>query len=417
MMFNYKFNPERTYLLACSFGPDSMALFDLLYKNKVKFVVCHVNYHKRDVSNDEERMLREYCKERNIICEVFDTKTEKETGNFQEWAREIRYRFFLEMYEKYSAEGLFIAHQQDDLIETYIIQKQRNGVVRNYGMLPVSKMMSMTIIRPLLNYSKADLLNYNLVNHVPYSLDQSNFETKYLRNRVRKEIINKLSEVEREQYLEEIRTQNKEMENFLTNLKAKVQIGDELDIREIIALDQREFQETIIHFIATSGARHLDVSEGRISEIRKMCLSSKPNLAMKLLDNLYLVKEYDVLVLSYDPKHKPYSYILLKPGKLETEQFSLDFTSGAEDRNIFDGDYPLTIRSIKEGDKYFIGASKCQVRRLFIDWKMPCRFRDQWPIFENKKGEIVYIPRYRKRFQDNHKSTLIIKITGKKQGN
>ena len=44
---NYKFNPNEMYLLACSYGPDSMCLLDLLFKAGVKFVCCHVNYHKR----------------------------------------------------------------------------------------------------------------------------------------------------------------------------------------------------------------------------------------------------------------------------------------------------------------------------------------------------------------------------------
>lgn len=413
MMFNYKFDPNENYLLACSYGPDSMALFDMLLKRGVKVIVCHVNYHKRPESNIEEKNLREYCAAHKVTIEVLDTEGLQEEGNFQEWAREVRYSFFSRMYEKYHAEGLFIAHHQDDLIETYILQKRRGGIVGHYGLTEVSRIMEMTVIRPLLRYSKEDLLEYDRENMVPYSIDMSNFEMKYLRNRIRRNIIDKMSAVERERWIEEINSENKEREEFLSGLEAKVPIGDELDIRTIMALSPREFEETVVSFIDTAGKKHVDVSEGRVKEIRKMCLSRKPNLAMKLADRLYLVKEYDVLVLTYETKHKSYAYKLEKPGALSTPELEIDFSEGAEDRNIHPDDYPITIRSPREGDVLLVGTSPCAVRRLFIDWKMPMRFRDEWPVFVNRKGEIVYIPRYRKKFKEKTGGSLLkIKFTG-----
>ena len=406
---------KKTYLLACSYGPDSMALFDKLYKAKVKFVVCFVNYHKRKEAEQEQKDITKYCKKMGVKLEICDTKKIKRTGNFQEWAREVRYDFFQKMYKKYNASGVFIAHHQDDLIETYLMQKQR-GRVREYGMNEISTLKDMIVIRPLLMYKKSDLLKYCRDNHVPYSIDMSNFETNYLRNKIRKEVIAHLNEIDRENILREIHDLNMEQHQFIEQVQNKITIGHELEIRELIALDKHEFAEVLIEFVSFA-PKHIDMSAGRIAEIRKLCLATAPNISMPLADGIYLVKEYDILTLGIDENNnlKEYSYILKKPGKLSTPEFDIDFSKGAEERKICNNDYPITIRSPKEGDEVEIGHHMCELRRVFIDWKVPTKYRKVWPVFVNKHGKVIYVPRYRKTFVDNHKSIFKIKFTNTKE--
>ena len=57
------------YIVACSYGPDSMALLNMLIEEKYNVVVAHVNYHKRDASNFEEESLRKFCANKNIEIE------------------------------------------------------------------------------------------------------------------------------------------------------------------------------------------------------------------------------------------------------------------------------------------------------------------------------------------------------------
>ena len=409
-MFNYPIDPNATYLLACSYGPDSMALFDMLLKAGAKLVVCHVNYHKRGEESDfEEESLRKYCAERGVICEVLDARTLKEDGNFQEWAREARYMFFSQMYVKYHAAGLFVAHQQDDMIETYILQRRRAAHVTEYGMKEVTYNRGMKVIRPLLPYKKGELEFYDRENRVPYSIDKTNLSDKYTRNQIRHEIIEKMSEVDREIYMNQIKRDNNELHEMKHELEHKIEIDDTLDIRSLIALNKLEFKEAIYRFAATLGT-HVDISQGQIDEIRKMCLSPKPNLNLKLGEGVYIIKEYDVLVMEDSLDAQEYSYTMEKPGKLDTPEFEIDFSMGAEDRHIDATSYPLTIRNAIEGDTYHVGNNVCSVRRVYIDWKMPLRIRKVWPVVVGKDGTILYIPRYRKRFQDNHTSKFVIKI-------
>lgn len=416
MQFTYKFSPNKHYILACSFGPDSMALFDMLYQAKCHFTVCFVNYHKRKEADQEQKDITAYCKKLGVPLEILDTKKLKVHGNFQEWAREIRYDFFKKVYMKKHAAAVFVAHQQDDLIETYLMQKQRKARVKEYGINETSIIRDMIVIRPLLMYTKQDLLDYCREHQVPYSIDMSNFETKYLRNLIRKNVISHLSEIDRENILREIHDLNMEQDDFVRSVEKKISITSELGIRELIALDQDEFAEVLIEFMKQTPI-HIDLSAGRIKEIRKMCLSQTPNITMPLAKGVNLVKEYDILTLGFDEVNnfKPYRYTLAKPGKLKTPEFDLDFTHGAEERKIYPRHYPITIRSPLPGDRVEIGHHMCEARRLFIDWKVPTKYRSVWPIFTDKDGKIIYVPRYRKTFVDNHKSKFIIKFTNTKE--
>ena len=119
---------NKKYLLACSFGPDSMALFDMLLKGGYSFEVAHVNYHFRKESDYEELSLRNYCKEYEINLHVYENK-KIIRNNIEATCREIRYDFFADIYHKYGFDGLLIAHNQDDLIETYLLHKKRKNLV------------------------------------------------------------------------------------------------------------------------------------------------------------------------------------------------------------------------------------------------------------------------------------------------
>lgn len=414
--FNYNFDKNANYLLACSYGPDSMALCDMLYKAKCKFVICFVNYHKRPESDQEQIDITKYCEDKKIRLEILDTKGLKVEGNFQEWARETRYAFFQRMYKKYNAVGVFVAHHQDDLIETYLLQKERKGNVKEYGMSEITALREMCVIRPLLMYTKADLLEYCKENMVPYSIDMSNFEDKYLRNRIRHTVIDNLSEIDRENIIQEIKDANNKIADINDRVENKVVFGSELDIRVLISLEPGEFTTALYNFVAKSPV-HIDLSAGRISEIRKVLLSRTPNVQMKLAEGVYLIKEYDVITLGLDEGNdvKEYSYVLEKPGVLNTVEFDLDFSMGAEDRKISIEDYPLTIRSARPDDLVEVGHHFCEARRLFIDWKVPTKYRKMWPVFVNKSGRIIYVPRYRKTFVDNHKSKFVIKFTHTKE--
>ena len=418
-MLDYKFEKNATYLVAGTYGPDSMALIDMLTHEQGRIIVCAVNYHKFAESNADFSSLQFYCEAKKIEFRGLDTDTlpeEKkyvEGADFKDWARDVRYSFFKEIYDQEKASALFLAHQQDDLIETYLLQKQRKAHVAHYGLASVATVDGMIVVRPLLNFSRQDLLDYNAEHRVPYSASDANFQDQYIRNPIRRDVISKLSEIDRDNILNEMRAANDETFGLVKNMTTKIEEGEELDIRGLIALPADAVAATVVKFVSKADSAGSLKAED-IAGIRKMCLAPQPNLTYKLSPTTFVIKEYDVITIGHDPDELPYCVTLDKPGILDTDAFYLDFSMGAEDRNIHEDDYPLTIRSVLPADTYVVHGFLEPVRRLYSVWKMPLALRAIWPVFLNKDGKIIYVPTYKADFREYHTSVLRIKFAEKK---
>ena len=87
MKLNLKLNNK--YIIGVSYGPDSMALLDLLLKNHYDFVVCHINYHLREESNEEQKNLENYLKLYNIKYYVKEVSYKEENKNIEETENKI----------------------------------------------------------------------------------------------------------------------------------------------------------------------------------------------------------------------------------------------------------------------------------------------------------------------------------------
>ena len=110
---NLNISKDEYVVLACSYGPDSMCLLDIMRKCDLKVVVAHVNHKVRSESDEEYKLLEEYSKKNNIPFEGMSI-LEEINGNFESKAREIRYNFFDEILTKYKANYVFTAHHGDD---------------------------------------------------------------------------------------------------------------------------------------------------------------------------------------------------------------------------------------------------------------------------------------------------------------
>ena len=144
-------------------------------------------------------------------------------------------------------------------------------------------------------------------------------------------------------------------------------------------------------------------------EIRKVLESSKPNVRIKYNGDLFFVKAYDTCTFN-GIDHKNYCYVMKSPSKLDTPFFYANFESGeAADRNIKVTDWPITIRRVNKNDSVMIKDYEVQVRRLFIDWKMPMEYREKWPVIVNRDGEVIYVPRYQKNFSVNTSLNFYVK--------
>ncbi len=122
----------KNVIVAVSGGPDSMAMLEMLRKKDYTCVVVHVNYGVRATAIRDENIVKDYCLKHNLDLEVLHVK-ESVSGNFQAKAREIRYDFLKKIAKAYNIKKVYVGHHLQDLIETYIIQKERNITPQYYG--------------------------------------------------------------------------------------------------------------------------------------------------------------------------------------------------------------------------------------------------------------------------------------------
>ena len=400
-MLNLDINKK--YLLACSFGPDSMALFHILLENGYHFDVAHVNYHLRKESNEEQTRLEQYCKDNNVNIFVFNNG-ESIKNNVEARCREIRYSFFKDLFDKNHYDALLVAHQQDDHLETYLLQKERKNLVNYFGIAPETYINGMLVLRPLLNLTKVDTTNICESNNVPYAIDKTNLLPLFKRNKIRLEIINKLLPRTRDGLLQEIKDKNE----WLRQLFIKLDVTSD-SINELLKLKQIEFAYYLNRKIKEIDPSYL-ITYRQSKEVAKILVSKKPNISLySEKQNVIIEKAYDRLIIKEHHPRESYSFVIDEPTIIDNEYFFANLLSDTSNRNISINDYPLTIRSFKANDKYKIKDYETLVRRLFIDWKMPLSMRSTWPIIVNKEGRIIYIPRYQKDFVPDENTNFFVK--------
>ena len=404
-MIQLNLDKNNRYLFACSFGPDSMALFHLLQSQGYHFDCAIVNYHLRNESDLEVEGLLKYASSFGIKVHVLDVK-ERPLKNIEATCRKIRYQFFKVLTDKNGYVATLVAHHQDDLIETYLLQKDRQNCPIYYGINEKTVINGVTIIRPLLSCSKKDLLNICEENNVPFSVDKTNFDLSIKRNKFRHQIVSKMSPKKRTNILKEINEKNKELDS-LKNLLDRTDLND---IYSILCFSEIEIKYALNRLLVSSGIK-ASLSNKNVGQVISILKSKKPNGEFLIKSWLWLVKEYGYFEFStkkFDAQN--YSYNLAKPGVLDTDYFYLDFTKNSLDRNVSIYDYPITIRNIQKNDKIVIKGYITEARRLLIDWKVPYRLRLIWPVIINKDNKCIYIPRYQKDFVPQKGCNFYVKI-------
>lgn len=408
---SFKIKEEDNIIAAVSGGPDSMALLDMLVKEGFKPIICHVNYHKRETSNRDEQIVRRYASTHNLIIEVLNA-TDTTSGNFQNWAREFRYNFFKRIYNKYNACALIVAHHQDDALETYLFKKMRNSVGESLTIRNTEHIYNMLVIRPLLDLTKKELRDYCENNHIEFGDDESNFEEIYTRNSIRLGIVDQLSPKE---YQQKVLMMKKE-EALWQEKRNKVisKVNDSIEYSEFKKFSMDEKKIFLYAFITKKCPELAKKLTGNhLEEIINKFSSKKANLKVILINNWYIVKNYDVISIINDFK-QDYSYQITEMVELKTEYFELSLTGNKMEGIYVDSDdFPLTIRPARSDDFINLKKGHKYLNRLFIDKKIPLWQRDKWPVVVNKNGVIILVPGIYRLYErkDLQNSIFVLKYT------
>jgi tRNA(Ile)-lysidine synthase len=184
--------PVGKYIVAVSGGVDSVVLLDLLasfaiHHSSFELVIAHFDHGIRNNSAEDAKFVEELSKKYNLKFELGQGKLGSKASEAE--ARDKRYSFLRAMQQKYQATAIITAHHQDDVIETSII-----NLLRGTGRRGLSSLKSRSdVVRPLLGFNKQQLLDYAAKHKLKWREDPTNDDTKYLRNKIRQEIVPKMN--------------------------------------------------------------------------------------------------------------------------------------------------------------------------------------------------------------------------------
>ena len=411
-------------VLGVSGGPDSMALLHLMIRIKkaidIEVICVHVNHNTgRPGQAEEQEFVKKYCKNNNI---VFEGMTIEDYGddNFHNEARSKRYHYFEKIVKKYNAKYLLTAHHGDDLIETILMRIVRGSTLRGYsGFSKVVKMDGYTILRPLINITKAEIIEYDKQNKIPYAEDSSNSKDVYTRNRFRKYIVPEFKKEDKNvhnkfyKFSKTLLEYNDYIDKQVEKIIPTVLPQNILNIEEFNKLEKVIQMKVIYYFLEKTYQDDLMLITDHHAELLySLICSKKPNAYIYLPNNLKAVKSYNNLTfIQEEISNKEYEIEIIKYVNLPNGKNIEVVSSSKENSNNIcrlsseDVSFPLRVRTRLDGDKInikgMLGSKK--ISDIFIDEKIPSNERDMWPIVVDSNNVVVWIPGLKKSKFDKTK--------------
>lgn len=426
--------PHSSLVIACSAGPDSMCLVDLVLslasEMNWRVIIAHVNHKVRPESEEEEKFIKAYAKQNHLALEVkhFDEYSE---GKFKEHeAHTKRYNFFKEVVHKYQADYLLTAHHGDDLIETVLMRITRGSNLKGYSGFQVKeKLADYTVVRPLIFVSKADILKYNQEKQVKYYNDYTNELRTITRNRYRQDILPFLKKeepnihVKYQQFSEELFNYDEFVQKYI--LEKEILVDNYLVINKLKKETEFIEKKAIELLIREVQKRDmLPVSKEILQNIYQL-INTKGNKQINLPNNYLAIKDYNYLYIKKITVIVPEFKYIFKDF-LYTDKWSITKVTRALNES---NDYirlnseeiklPIIIRSRINGDKMAIKNlnGRKKIKDIFIDEKVNGELRKNYPLVCDSNDQILWLPGLKKSQFSKDKSEkydIILKYEVKK---
>ena len=396
-------------IIACSGGPDSMCLLNLLIKLKInknlELIVAHVNHKLRSVSDDEAKMVEDYAKKNKVTFELQELDYQN-TKFSEDDAHRKRYKFFKSLIKKYKANYLVTAHHGDDLIETILMRIARGSNLNGYiGIKRVTQNEDYVTLRPLLSTTKDEIIKYNESENIPYVIDESNDSLKYTRNRYRKNVLPFLKNEDEYIHLKYLKFSEEleEYDNFVNNyIKEKEFIlNNQLVINKIITESEfikRKTIELIVKSIQLND--YFNISDKQMNELLKLIYNS--NKSIDLNNNYIGINEYGYLKIIKKPNKEYQEIILDKDLEFLGFNFYYNCDNGNSSNNCIylnssEVTLPLKLRTRCNGDKMqVLNLGTKKINDIFIDNKINKELRSNYPILVDAKNNIIWLPSLKK---------------------
>lgn len=421
----FSFLKDKKLFIAVSGGIDSIVLVDLLYKLNYEIAVLHCNFSLRDAESDvDEAFVKSFCKERNIevIVQKFDTKqfASDYKLSIQVAARKLRYDWFYEQLEKRSFDFILTAHHLNDSLETFLINFSRGTGLDGLTGIPTQ---NDKIIRPLLPFSREEIEVYAKENKIQWREDSSNSSDKYLRNKLRHDVIPILKEVQ-----PNLLSSFENTVKHLQQAQSLVNDASRIIYKEVVTEDDNSIKINLSKLIQlTNYQAYLFqwLKEfGFVAWNDIYDLVSAQSGKKVLSPDFILLKDRDFFILS--PKIDTeinQEFLIEKEGSKVNIPLKFTFCnvsdiSVTDSNSIFVDEnklqFPLTLRKWQEGDYFypFGMTGKKKLSKYFKDDKFSLIDKSTtWILCSDNQIVWVISKRMDDRFKVNNNTTTILKIT------
>lgn len=194
---HFSFLNQKKVLIAVSGGIDSVVLTHLFNQLQIDFSLAHCNFKLRGKeSDDDEAFLKGLGKSlgKKVFTTSFDTEkyAEKHKLSIQVAARDLRYEWFHQVLEENHLDYVLTAHNTNDNLETFIINLTRGSGLEGFTGIPT---INGKVVRPLLAFSRDQIMMFAIKNNIVWREDRSNASIKYVRNKIRHQVIPILQDI------------------------------------------------------------------------------------------------------------------------------------------------------------------------------------------------------------------------------
>ena len=407
---------QESYVLAVSGGVDSMVLLEQFFQLQKKYpiiiTVVHIHHHLRQESDEEEVMVREFCRKRNLSVEVYHWEEgSSQNSGIEEKARQFRYEKLKESQQKHHASYVVVAHHADDQAETVLMKLTRGSTLEGIaGMKPMRPFGEGYLIRPFLTVDKKVLYEYASMRPILYSEDTTNQSVAYTRNRFRQEMIPlfKKENPKFNQKIQEFTKTLQEQQELIGTItyqwmeQALVELPNGWSWNKDSYLKQPIGLQKVILVEISKKIGGL-LSTKNVSDIHKAILSDTSQLSLNLPKEWIFQKRYQQLFL-VKKEVEAITYKEFRVEKFQTEDIVLSknervsFTKEEGwEMMVSCEDFPLIIRRRKSGDSLLLRSNQHQsLRRYCINEKIPKEEREKLWVVENATKEIIAILGFRK---------------------
>ena len=185
------FTEKPNIAVAVSGGPDSIALVFLLKKwikkKNGKLIALIIDHKIRDNSKEEAQQVKNYLKSKGVESKILTVSKNKLSKKSMDQARKNRFHRIIDYCKKKKIFYLFLGHHYDDNMETFLIRKIAGSNFDGLNCMQNKTLFDeILILRPLLNFTKKQLLNYLKMNDLKFVEDPTNLNEKYSRAKIRK---------------------------------------------------------------------------------------------------------------------------------------------------------------------------------------------------------------------------------------